>query len=108
MAREVGIKVKIDGSQGKAGIRDIENETKRAAGGMKGALSSALSAGLKGGADAIKGMASSLKSAIGTIGGIGGGIGVAELVKGAIETKQKWSDVAAGIKFAGGSAKDAV
>lgn len=107
MAREVGIKVKIDGSGGKAGIKEIENETKRAAAGMRGALSGALSAGMKGGQDAAKKLIGDVRSAVGVVGGLLGGLGLAELVKGAVEANSKFSAMAAGIKFAGGSAKEA-
>lgn len=106
--KAASIKVKINGDAAKGGIRDIESETKRAAGGMKGALHSAFSEGMKGGTEAVKSLLSNVKSAIGTIGGLMGGIGIAELTKSALEANSKFGDLSAGVRFAGGSMRDVV
>lgn len=101
------VKIKIESSQAKAGVRDLENETKRAASGMKAALGDAMKAGLSGAKDAAKGLLSDLKGVASMAGSILGGIGVAELTKGALEANSKFGDLAAGIKQSGGSARDA-
>ena len=106
--KAASIKIKINGSEAKGGIRDIESETKRAAGGMKGALHSAFSEGMKGGAEAVKGLLSTVKGAVGAIGGLLGGLGMADLARGALEANSKFGDLSAGIRFAGGSMKDVV
>lgn len=102
-----GIKVDIKSDGAKRGLRDIESETKKSAAGMKSALSSALSEGMKGGTDAVKSMMSNIKGTIGSLGGLAGGLGVAELVKGAVEAKARWGDLRAGIERAGGTARNA-
>lgn len=101
------VKVKIDPAGGKRGLKELDDETKRTAGSMKKALGDAVSAGMKGAGDAAKGMLSGLKSIMATAGGVLGGLGTAELLKGALEAKSKYSDLSAGIRQAGGSAKDA-
>lgn len=109
MAEHVAaVKIEIKSGPAKSGIKDIEGETKRAAGSMKAALSDAVSAGLKGAKDAAKGLLSDIKGVVSTAGSILGGVGTAELVRGALEANAKFGDLAASIKFAGGSAKDAV
>jgi hypothetical protein len=108
MAEHVAaVKVKIDPAGGKRGLKELDDETKRTASSMKSALGNAVSAGMKGAADAAKGMLSGIKSVVATAGSVLGGLGVAELVKGGLDAKSKWSDVTAGIKQAGGTAKDA-
>lgn len=101
------IKVTFKNDGAKSGIRELKDETKRAASDMKGSLSSAFSEGMKGGTDAVKGLLSSVKSMAGTIGGLLGGIGFADMVKGALEANSKMGDLSAGIRFAGGTARDA-
>lgn len=103
--KTAGIKVNVKGD--KSGIRELENETKRAAGGMKAALRGALDEGLKGGTDAVKGLLSDVKGLAGTFVGLVGGFGLAEITKQALEARSKFSDLSAGIRFAGGTAADA-
>jgi hypothetical protein len=129
MAREVGIKVKVDGSASAVGIRSIEDNMKRAAEAMKSAIKSGLGSafdwtktkwagakdalekpikeGVKAGKAAFAGLFSDVSGMISTVGGLVGGIGMAELAKGAIEAKAKWGDLRFGIQAAGGTAKQA-
>lgn len=102
------IKVTIKNDAAKAGIKGIEDETKRAAGGMKAALSSAMTDGMKAGKEAFSGLLSNVKSAVGTIGGLMGGVGLAELVQGGLEANAKITGLTFSLKAAGGSARDAV
>lgn len=107
MGKTAQIRVDIKPDGAKAGIKAIGDETSRTASGMKSALSGALSEGMKGGTDAVKGLLSTVKSAAGMIGGLLGGLGLAEMVKGSLEATAKWGALSAGIRFAGGSARDA-
>ncbi len=102
------VKVEIKSGPAKVGIKDIENETKSSAARMKKALGDAVSEGFKGAKGAAKDLLNDVKSVVSAAGSILGGVGTAELVRGAIEAKAKFGDMAASIKFAGGSAKDAV
>jgi hypothetical protein len=127
MAREVGIKVKVDGSASAVGIRSIEDNMKRAAEAMKNAIKSSLGSafdwtktkwagakealekpikeGVKAGKAAFAGLFSDIGGMVSTVGGLVGGLGVAELAKGAIEGKAKWGDLRFGIQAAGGTAR---
>lgn len=104
--RATGIKVNVKKGD-TAGLKDIEREGQRVGGGLKKAIGGALADGMKGGQEAVKGLLSDLKGVVGTVGGLMGGLGLAELVKGALEANSKFGDLAAGIKFAGGNARDA-
>lgn len=102
--KKLGVKVELQPD--KRGLKELDQETKRTASSMKAALGGAMSEGLKGGTDAVKGLLSGLKSAVGQVGGLLGGLGVAELARGAIEAKSRWSALQFQIKAAGGTAAD--
>ena len=105
--KTASIKVDLKGDEAKAGIRSLGTETKKTAGEMGSSLKGAFSEGMKGGVDAVKSAFGTIKSTILSIGGIAGGLGFAEIQRQALEANSKFGDLAAGIKFAGGSAKDA-
>lgn len=104
--KKLGVKVELNPD--KRGLKELDQETKRTASSMKAALGGALSEGLKGGTDAVKGLLSDLKKGVGQIGGLLGGLGAAELARGAIEAKSRWSALQFQIKSAGGTAQDFV
>lgn len=77
----------------RSSFESLKGRVKRGAGEMGQELSRSIGQGLKGGLDAVRGMASRLKEVGGIAVGLVGGIGIAGLVKGAIDTKKQFREL---------------
>ena len=88
--REARARLTLNASSFQKGIKDASRGVAAEARSMGQAMSSGLSAGAKGGLDSIKSMFSSIKSVAMGLGAVVGGIGLAGLVKGAIDLQTKF------------------
>lgn len=104
--KAAGIKLTLQAQGFNNGLKKAEDEAKKSGSRMGGAFKDALSNGLKAGLDAVKSTFSTIKDTVLSIGGLAGGIGVVELLRGAVTTEHGFRKLAFAIRAGTGAGVD--
>lgn len=104
--KTAGIKLTLQSQGFNNGLKKAEDDAKKSGSRMGGAFKEALSSGLKAGLDAVKSTFSTIKDTVLSIGGLAGGIGVVEMLRGAVTAEHGFRKLAFAIRAGTGAGVD--
>ena len=104
--KTAGIKLTLSAAGFSTGLTKLEGDSKRSAKSIGQHFQTAMSDGLKNGLESVRSTFSTIKNTVMSIGGLAGGLGVAELLRGAVTTEAGFRKLAFSIRAGTGEAID--
>jgi len=104
--KSASIKLTLNKSSFKDGVKDAEKDVKSFGEQARGALNRAFKDGIKGSDEAIKGMFNTIKSGLVAFSGIGGMLGTTELIRAGMTTQGVFKGIAVGMRAGTGEAQN--
>ncbi len=103
--RDVNIRISLKKGPFKDGLKEAERDVQSFGERARSSISKGFGDGIKGAQGAVTGLFSSIKQGLVQVSGIGGLLGVTELVRGAMKTREAFKDIAVAIQAGSGDAK---
>jgi len=96
------VRFDVKGDGFRSGMNQAKQQVVRGSKEMGAALQSGMNAGAKAGVDSIRSMLGAIKTAALSLGGLFGGLGMAELVRGSIDSRKQFRNLSAAIEAGSG------